>query len=58
MADSLKERPFDNFKVAITDPAYFFGRSNLLELLRSIAFQDSYSPWWASSRENKYLTSD
>ena len=39
MADNLRERPFDNFKVAITDPVYFVGRDNLLEILRKSPFQ-------------------
>ena len=39
MADSLRERPFDNFRVAITDPAFFLGCSNLLRFLRRTPFQ-------------------
>ena len=39
MANSLRERPFDNFRVAITDPAFFLGCSNILRLLRRTPFQ-------------------
>lgn len=39
MADPLEKRPFDNFRVAITDPFYFFGRSELLELVQRSPFQ-------------------
>jgi|SRR5579859_5706466 len=30
MANQLKIRPFENFKAAITDPDYFYGRTDLL----------------------------
>jgi hypothetical protein len=33
MQNSLVERPFDNFRVAITDPSHFFGRSSLLDTM-------------------------
>jgi AAA+ ATPase superfamily predicted ATPase len=39
MAGSLRERPFDNFRVAITDPDFFVGRSQILELLRRSPFE-------------------
>lgn len=38
MADSV-ERPFDNFRTAITDPTHFFGRGGLLEEVRRFPFQ-------------------
>jgi hypothetical protein len=31
MPNPLAERPFDNFRVAITDPSHFFGRSELID---------------------------
>jgi len=33
------ERPFDNFRVAITDPSHFFGRSELLNTMLRSPFQ-------------------
>ncbi|AFZ27712.1 hypothetical protein Cylst_5716 [Cylindrospermum stagnale PCC 7417] len=39
MADSLEQRPFDNFRVAITDLPYFFGRNELLEKVKRSPFQ-------------------
>ncbi|MCC2692809.1 ATP-binding protein [Nodularia sp. LEGE 04288] len=40
MANSLdKKRPFDNFRVAITDPAYFFGQRKLVELVKRSPFE-------------------
>ena len=39
MADSLKQRPFDNFRVTITDPPYFFGRNELLAAVQRSPFQ-------------------
>ena len=39
MADSLDKNLFDNFRVAITDPAYFFGRNELLDLVKKSPFQ-------------------
>jgi hypothetical protein len=39
MADSLGRRPFDNFRVAITDPYYFIGRDKLLEAICWSPFQ-------------------
>ena len=40
MADSLdQERPFDNFRVAITDPDFFFGHSELVKLVKRSPFQ-------------------
>lgn len=35
----MKERPFDNFKTAITDPSYFVGRSQLIEIVRKSPFR-------------------
>ncbi|OKH30226.1 hypothetical protein NIES2119_31325 [[Phormidium ambiguum] IAM M-71] len=39
MADSVAPRPFDNFRVAITDPLYFFGRNELLAAIERSPFQ-------------------
>jgi hypothetical protein len=39
MQDSLLERPFDNYRVAITDPSHFFGRSELLNTMLKSPFQ-------------------
>lgn len=39
MADSLEQRPFDNFRVTITDPLYFFGRDDLLATVQRSPFQ-------------------
>jgi hypothetical protein len=39
MAGTLKDRPFDNFKAAITDPSYFFGRIELIETVRQSPFR-------------------
>ncbi len=39
MQNSLVERPFDNFRVAITDPSHFFGRRQLLDTMLKSPFQ-------------------
>lgn len=39
MADLTDRRPFDNFRVAITDPNYFFGHENLLMAVQRSPFQ-------------------
>jgi hypothetical protein len=39
MADALRERPFDNFRTAITDPRYFIGRRAVLDALCHSPFQ-------------------
>ncbi len=39
MQDSLGERPFDNYRVAITDPSHFFGRNDLLDTMLKSPFQ-------------------
>jgi len=39
VANPLEQRPFDNFRVAITDPFYFLGRSELLEKVQRSPFQ-------------------
>jgi hypothetical protein len=39
MQNPLAERPFDNFRVAITDPSHFFGRSELIDTVRKSPFQ-------------------
>lgn len=39
MPDFVGERPFDNFRVAITDPSHFFGRSKLVETMLRSPFQ-------------------
>ena len=35
----MKERPFDNFRVTITDPSYFFGRDKFLREVCESPFQ-------------------
>ncbi|MBW4581986.1 MAG: helix-turn-helix domain-containing protein [Tildeniella nuda ZEHNDER 1965/U140] len=39
MADKLKDRPFDNFKAAVTDPPHFFGRNKLIEEVQQFPFR-------------------
>ncbi|GAB1543891.1 hypothetical protein NUACC21_65670 [Scytonema sp. NUACC21] len=39
MPDFVGERPFDNFRVAITDPSHFFGRSELIHTMLKSPFQ-------------------
>jgi len=39
VANPLEQRPFDNFRVAITDPCDFFGRNDLLERVQRSPFQ-------------------
>jgi len=39
MADSVTERPFDNFRTAITDPDHFFGRSEFISRIRKLPFE-------------------
>ena len=39
MAHRVKGRPFDNFRVAITDPRYFFGRRELVQTIEAVPFQ-------------------
>lgn len=39
MQDFVAERPFDNFRVAITDPSHFFGRSELINTMLKSPFQ-------------------
>lgn len=39
MEDFTGERPFDNFRVAITDPSHFFGRSELIDTMLRSPFQ-------------------
>ena len=39
MLDFVEERPFDNYRVAITDPSHFFGRSKLIETMLKSPFQ-------------------
>lgn len=39
MADVINKRPFDNFKIAITDPDYFVGRAELLAKFRRSPFE-------------------
>lgn len=38
MEDLTIDRPFDNFKVAITDPPYFFGRDNIIKIVKQTPF--------------------
>ncbi|MBE9087775.1 MULTISPECIES: hypothetical protein [unclassified Tolypothrix] len=39
MSDFGGERPFDNYRVAITDPSHFFGRSDLINTMLKSPFQ-------------------
>lgn len=39
MADITQNRPFDNFKTAITDPPYFFGRKALVDRILKFPYQ-------------------
>ncbi|MBW4561006.1 MAG: ATP-binding protein [Mojavia pulchra JT2-VF2] len=39
MQDFVGERPFDNYRVAITDPSHFFGRSELINTMLKSPFQ-------------------
>ena len=39
MANMTRPRPFDGFKIAITDPTYFVGRTNLVETLHRSPFE-------------------
>ena len=39
MQDFVGERPFDNYRVAITEPSYFFGRSELINNMLRSPFQ-------------------
>ncbi|MEH2320741.1 ATP-binding protein [Nostoc sp.] len=39
MQNFVRERPFDNFRVAITDPSHFFGRSELINTMLKSPFQ-------------------
>ncbi|MBD2356583.1 ATP-binding protein [Tolypothrix sp. FACHB-123] len=39
MPDFGGERPFDNYRVAITDPSHFWGRSDLINTMRKSPFQ-------------------
>lgn len=39
MANQPVERPFDDFKTAITDPPYFFGREDLLQSMWQLPFR-------------------
>lgn len=39
MAETTRPRPFDGFKIAITDPTYFVGRTNLVETLHRSPFE-------------------
>lgn len=39
MQDFVGERPFDNYRVAITEPSYFFGRSELINNMLKSPFQ-------------------
>ena len=39
MQDFVAERPFDNYRVAITDPSHFFGRSQLINTMLKSPFQ-------------------
>jgi hypothetical protein len=39
MAAPLRTRPFDNFRLAITDPLYFFGRRDLLSEIQRSPFE-------------------
>ncbi|MEH2103461.1 MAG: ATP-binding protein [Nostoc sp.] len=39
MQDFVAERPFDNYRVAITDPSHFIGRSKLINTMLKSPFQ-------------------
>jgi hypothetical protein len=39
VANPLVERPFDNFRVAITDPLFFHGREDLIDSIKRSPFQ-------------------
>jgi hypothetical protein len=39
MAAQIRNRPFDNFRLAITDPLYFFGRRDLLSTIQRSPFE-------------------
>ncbi|MBD2126551.1 helix-turn-helix domain-containing protein [Microcoleus sp. ZQ-A2] len=39
MAAQIRTRPFDNFRLAITDPLYFFGRCDLLSEIQRSPFE-------------------
>ncbi len=39
MPDFVGERPFDNYRVAITEPSHFFGRSELINTMLKSPFQ-------------------
>ena len=39
MPDFVGERPFDNYRVAITEPSHFFGRSQLINTMLKSPFQ-------------------
>jgi hypothetical protein len=39
MADLEEQRPFDNFRLAITDPPYFFGNGDLLTAVKRSPFE-------------------
>ncbi len=39
MAAQIRTRPFDNFRLAITDPLYFFGRRDLLSEIQRSPFE-------------------
>ncbi|HEY9834676.1 MAG TPA: helix-turn-helix domain-containing protein [Stenomitos sp.] len=39
MAGQIRTRPFDNFRLAITDPLYFFGRRDLLSEIQRSPFE-------------------
>lgn len=39
MANRVGDRPFDNFRLAIAEPYYFFGRSDLLGAMKRSPFQ-------------------
>lgn len=38
MENTIKDRPFDNFKTAIDDPDYFFGHGNLINSVQQSPF--------------------
>ena len=39
MANVSRSRPFDGFKIAITDPGYFVGRESLVQSLNASPFE-------------------
>ncbi|WP_200817526.1 hypothetical protein, partial [Calothrix rhizosoleniae] len=39
MPDFVRERPFENYRIPITEPSYFFGRNELIDTILQSPFQ-------------------